>query len=395
MSDFGLTPQGFKRKKYDDIIADMEASARNLFGENVNLSERGPLGLLIRLVAWFLGILWQLAENVYNSGFIDTAEGAQLDNVIKYGGISRRKAEKAKGTITITGDEGAIIPRGFKVATSGGIVFETMKEASIPAAGEVDISIEAVEAGTNGNVPAGTITEIVNPIPGVESVTNELATKGGRNTETDSELQNRYFLSLSAAGASTIDSIRAALLRTEGVRAANVVENNSMQTDPDGRPPKSIECYVLGGKPKDIAQTILDYKAAGIETYGKETEIVKDISGTDREIKFSYADVVPIYVKITLATDAKFPTDGEKQIIKKLTEYIGGEDADGNIYAGLNMGQKVVYTKLIDIIYNVPGVIDLDLEISKDDQVYVKQNIDTAINEVAETDSAKVVISYE
>lgn len=394
MADFGLGSKGFKRKQYADIIADMNLRARELFGEDINLSERSPLGLFIRLVAWFTSILWQLAEKVYNSGYIDTAEGSSLDHVVKYAGLNRRGAVKAKGQATITGDNGTAISAGFLVGTPEGINFITTAAATIGVSGEVTVSIEAVEPGIGSNVPSGIITEIINPLPGVDSVANNNPTTGGRNAETDPELRTRYFLSLAAAGASTIDAIRAALLRTEGVRAANVIENASINTDVDGRPPKSIECYVLGGQAADVAQTILDYKAAGIETTGTEQETVKDSSGQDRLIRFSFADVVNVYANIELSINPKFPIDGEERIKQKLAQYIGGEDVQGNVYAGLNMGENVIYTRLIDIIYNIEGIEDLSLEIGTDGLVFGTQNIAIAVNEVAETAPAKVVITY-
>src|SRR5690606_39706929 len=63
----------------------------------------------------------------------------------------------------------------------------------------------------------------------------------GLDRETDREIRERYYLSLAAGGASTIDSIRAAVLKTPGVRTARVVQNPTMEFDDEGRPPKSVE----------------------------------------------------------------------------------------------------------------------------------------------------------
>ena len=394
MSDYGLTPNGFKRKQYADIVESMELKARELFGEKINLSNRSFMGLFIQLAAWFAGILWQLAEKVFYSGFVDTAEGRALDSAVKYRLETRQPARAASGEVTMYGDEGITIPLGFLVGTEDEVLYETAQSEVIPVSGEIVVQVVAVEPGVDGNAPAGAVTEIINPVAGIDSVLNADPITGGRSVENDPDLRARYFLGLAAAGAATINSIRAALLRTDGVRAASVVENDQDTIDGEGRPPHSIECYVLGGDPADVGDTLLNFKAAGIRTHGDEDVTVTDDSGVDRVMRFSYATVVPVYLNIELTTNNLFPANGEERIISALASYIGGEDVDGNTFTGLNMGENVVYTKLIDIIYNVPGIVDLDLEISTDDVTFVKENIPVAINEVAETDPDKVVVTF-
>jgi len=37
MAEWGVTDRGFRRKTYQDIIADMEAKAKDLFGPNIDV----------------------------------------------------------------------------------------------------------------------------------------------------------------------------------------------------------------------------------------------------------------------------------------------------------------------------------------------------------------------
>lgn len=394
MPEFGLLPEGFRRRRYADVITSMESRARNLFGDNVNLTERSPLGLFIRVVAWSIGILWQVAENVYNSAFVDTATGTSLDKVGLYIGITRRPAEYATGEITITGDDTTVIPEGFVVGTADDILFETTAEAVIGAGGSVTASIIAQEAGTTGNVPAATITEIINPAVGIDAVTNAEQLAGGRNRETDAEFRDRYIQSVAIGGASTVDSIRAALLQTEGVRAAIVIVNNTMLDDAAGRPPKSIECYTLGGDPEDIAAVILATKAAGIQAYGSESETVQDEAGQDHIIGYTPATEIPIYVVVDVTATAAFPTDGAELMRTAILQYIGGTDEDGSVYTGLSMGEDVIYTKIIEACYSVVGVADVSVKVNTTGLPVTEQvNIAIAFTEVAETNFADVSVS--
>lgn len=392
---FGLTAQGFKRKTYPDILESMKARARAFFGEDVNLSDRSPLGLFIQTIAWDDARLWEEVEKVYHAQHVDSAEGTQLDGVAKRIGRARRPAEKATGTITIKGTAGTIIAVDtLRVSTASGIEFNLAEDVTILETGTVDASITAILPGKTGNVQPGTITEIVTPLAGVESVTNPTATQGGRDIETDYEFYNRYLLSLSSAGASTIDSIRAALLNVPGVRAANVVENRKNTADSEGRPPKSIQCYVLGGEAQDVAEAIFGSKAGGIETVGGVSRVVKDDSGQEHIVKFSYASVVPIYVKISIKRSLKYQTDGDARVRTEVVRYIGGEDLDGMIHVGLGMRQAVVYTEIIRRFHVIEGIDDVDLELSTDGLTWVKTNIDILSNQVAETSHDKVVITH-
>ena len=76
--NWGLTERGFLRPSYADLLDAFEVKAKELFGSTGNLSVRSPLGIFLRIFAWFAGLTWQLAEDVYNSGFIDTAVGVSL-----------------------------------------------------------------------------------------------------------------------------------------------------------------------------------------------------------------------------------------------------------------------------------------------------------------------------
>jgi len=390
---FGLTEKGFKRKRYADIIEEKESRARELFGENVNLGEQSPLGLFIRLNAWEESLAWQVAEDVYFSAFVDSATGTSLDRVAQYIGIVRSPATRAAGAVKFEGDNGTVIEEGFLLETEDGIQFKTTEEVEIDG-GEITAEIRAVEPGTDGNVPANTITEIVNPIEGLDSVKNDEETTGGSNKETDAELRERYINSVAKGGASTVDSIRASLLDTEGVRSALVIVNSENE-EVDGRPPKSFESYVLGGEAEDIAKTILQTGAAGIQAYGQETETVEDDAGQEHTIGFTYATEVDIYVDVTVTTNEEYPEDGDESMVTEIVKYIGGEDEDGQVYTGLSMGDDVIYTQIIKACYRVPGVEDVDVNIGTSPDPTGTENISIDTTEVAETAYEKVGVTNE
>ena len=388
---FGLNKDGFNRMRYADLIEEMNSRAKSVFGTDVNLSEFSPLGMIFKVVAFGMSIVWQLAEYIYYGGYKDTAEGYQLDGVGQYIGITRNPATYATGTATFTGDAGTKIPLYFIVST-GSIQFWTQQESTIPISGTVDVPIRALEIGNESNVLASTITTIVNPKIGVASVTNATATSGGAEIETDEEFRDRYDNSISTGGASTVSAIRAELLAVLNVVDATVTENITMATV-DGIPPKAFESVIYGGTNTDIANAIYHTKAAGIQAYGTTTVNVTDEMGETHVIGFTRVTEVPIYVHVTLTTDEDFPVDGMVTVETNIIKYIGGTDADASKYYGLGLGDDVVYTKIIGICHSVKGVTDVVVTLSLDGITYTASNKAIDPKQVAVTDYSKVVIS--
>lgn len=387
-----LDSTGFKRLRFDDLFAQMEDKAKEAFGDTVNTSVRSPLGIILRIFAWFLAIIWSTAEDVYNSGYIPTATGNNLDRLGPQVGITRTLAQWASGELTITGTAGYVVPAGFRAATASGVIFETLTSVTLTS-GSGTVAVEALEAGSGGNWGAGMITVIVNPVPDITSVTNAAPTTGGREKETDAEFRNRFDQSVAGGGAASVDALRGSLLRLTAVRAATIIENTGMTVDSSGRPPKSFQAYVLGGDDQEIAETIFATKSGGIESYGAISKQVNDLGGQAHTVKFSRASEVAIKASVTVTKNDQYPVDGDEQIRNAIIRYIGGTDASGSYYNGLSMGAAVVYTRLISAVYSVAGVDDVALTVGKVSGSLGGSNVPIQPYEVAQTTAVQIVVS--
>lgn len=391
-NQFGVTINGFKRKSYSDILNNLQARAREVFGDNINLSNTSFLGMWLQNEAWEIAELWELAEDVYYSAFIDYNEGTSQDNTGKYITISRKPAQKSKGVITIEGREGTRISRGFRVGNENlDIVFETTESAIIGDTGTIDIPIISVNPGLNKNVPANTLIKMINPISGIDKVYNKDITIDGTDIETDKEFRERYYRSISRGGSSTRESVEAALLDMDNVTDAFVEENETMEYKED-IPPKSLAPYVFGGNDKDIAKVILNSKAGGIRSYGNTEVLVADSRGVEHIIGFTRPIVKDIYVKLNIVKDKGYL--GDNVVTRAVLNYIGGEDTDGISYKGLKLGESVVISKLMSSVICLQGIKDIEVEISLDDITYQSSNIEIAKREIAKTKFDKVVINY-
>lgn len=388
--NWGLTENGFLRPSYNDLLDAFEVKAKELFGSSVNLSVRSPLGIFLRIFAWFAGLAWQLAEDVYNSGFVDTATGVSLVRLGTFIGIRLLAAQKATGYITITGDPGADVYAGFIVQARNNQRFVTLEDVTIREDGTASVPIQAYEAGPDGNVAAGTIDTVITPLASVTAVTNPEATVGGRDRETYQEFRERYYQSVDKAGGCNTDAIRAQLLETEGVANAVVWENDTDEIDADGLPPHSIEAIVYGGTDAAVAAAIHLRKAAGIQTYGTTSAQLLDASGRLRMICFSRPAAVPIYVRISaLVTDSDYL--GDDTLREAIVSYIGSEGAP-LAESGLAIGATVYYNRLMCPVNETAGVVDYSLEISTDGSAWQRANISISAVQKAVTSADKVVI---
>ncbi len=370
----------------------MSAKAKELFGADANVSERAFLGILIRIMAWFLSLAWMAIEQVYHAGYRKSAEGTQLDKLLPLAGTTRNLAEYAYGQVTLTGTPNYTVESGFSVGTERDVNFETIENVTLDENGQGTVEIVCTEIGIIGNVAAGAINTIVNPDANVTSVTNLTKTSGGREKETDQEARERADITVEGQGSGTTASVRAELLKIPTVRAAKVIENYSDETDQYGTPFRAIQAFVLGGSDEEVAQAILNKKAGGIKPYGTTYIEIPDISGEPQKVGFTRANEVGLFAKVTLSTDSAFNTDGMEQVKNALVKYIGGADVSGQLYAGLNMNEKVVLAKGMAHVMGVSGVTDVEIRFSTDGQTFVEENINIGVNEVAQINASDIEV---
>jgi uncharacterized phage protein gp47/JayE len=386
---YGITDAGFILKRLIDIKEDMDAAYQSALGAGINIDPQSPLGQIIGISSDLLSVLWELAEAIYDSASPNKAEGSSLDDVASITNLTRLAATKSTVTGRISGTNGTIIPVGFVASVTGNPLsrFATIESGTI-AGGYVDLAFEAEETGPT-QAPAASLAVIETPVSGADSVTNALDADVGRDTETDSEFRIRRLTRLQKSGTAAIEGIRNALRDLDGVIQAAVYENVTMSTDIYGRPAKSIECIVSGGDDAEIAQAIFDSKAAGIQAYGEETEVVTDSQGVSHSIGFTRPEEKDIYmiINITPNTDPEegdvYPVDGDDLVKAAVILY-----ADQFL-----MGQDVVTNRFWTPINTVPGVIGIEVLVGLTNPPTSPNNISMAANELAVIDTSRITVN--
>lgn len=118
MPEYGVTKDGFVRKRLDVIISEIQKDLTDSLGFDVSLNPESLMNVLITNFSERISKLWELAEQVYFSQYISSAEGVNLDNAGQFGGISRENNERTTFTLVCTGDDGTYLPAGTTVASN-------------------------------------------------------------------------------------------------------------------------------------------------------------------------------------------------------------------------------------------------------------------------------------
>lgn len=215
----------------------------------------------------------------------------------------------------------------------------------------------------------GSITQIVTSYAGWDSVENNVAAVVGRDAETDISLRQRWGASVYDRASAMVEAIRAALIQTDGVTFAIVYENDTDETDADGRPPHSIEAVVAGGSPQDIGATIWRTHAGGITTYGSQAVTVNDSQGIPHIMRFNRPTEVPIYLQITVTANP------EKELSGAAITLI--QSAIVNQGAGLTVGQDVILQSFYGTVYQATsGAVGyMEIKGSTDGETWSTDNI--------------------
>lgn len=199
----------------DDILAEMVALT--------NLNDK-ILGAVLRQMAFAVGS--ELDEFYYqlwramNATYIKKAEGEALDDRGADFGVTRRAAQAAVGSARFTATGATTIPQGTLISAPATtsrdqVQFRTLAEKVVAGAGNVDVTIEAVETGSGGNLAASSISQIDTPVASISDVTNPAATTLGREIEDDNTYRERILATLDGLSAATIWAIRAEALNFE------------------------------------------------------------------------------------------------------------------------------------------------------------------------------------
>lgn len=387
MSSFGVIDTGFAKKRIEDLLSEIEDAQLTNIRPDLNQLPSSVLGQLNGIFADKLRELWDLAQAIYSASYPDSAEGAALDAIAAITGATRLPATRSTVELTVNLNAGVTLPVGRIVANPAtGVQFQTTLPVANTGASPANLTVQA-ESVLFGPIiaQAATLTDIITPVSGWNSVTNALDATPGRNVEADAEFRIRREQLLQISGGSTIDAIRASLLASASITQAIIFENSGDVVDVAGRPPHSFEAVVFGGTDAEVAQIIFENKPAGIQTFGDLAQVVVDSQGVNRTINFSRPTPIDIYIDVTVVTDpSTFPADGADQVAQAIVDF---GDA-------LQIGDDVIARRISCAPFDVTGVTDVTVfELDTTPSPTNIANIPITDTEIAVFDTSRITVT--
>jgi uncharacterized phage protein gp47/JayE len=112
---YGLTAQGFKRKRLTDIIKSINSRLSDSLGTQIQTSSNSVFGQLVGVFSFEIADLWEQLENSYNAMYPSTAQGTSLSNAAGLAGLRLIEAESTTLIATCFGSELTEIPYNAQI----------------------------------------------------------------------------------------------------------------------------------------------------------------------------------------------------------------------------------------------------------------------------------------
>lgn len=277
---------------------------------------------------------------------LSTASGSDVDSFVGDFGLIREAAIPATGQVTFarfSATSIAYIPVGSQVATADGteqflVIADTTQPAFnastntyvIPAGtASITATVQAVNAGSEGNVNANTITVITGAIAGVDTVNNTLPYADGIDQESDSALKTRFQLFISGLKEGTKAAVASAIASLQLGLQYNLTENFA---------------YSGAAQPGYFYVVINPGTSGDISAAYAAIDAIRPLSVT-----FGVFAATQLTATVTMtATAASGYTHG--QIVPAI------QAAIQNFIAAIPLGQPLYWSQLYAVAYGVPGV---------------------------------------
>ena len=306
-----------------DISIEQEAHLQD--GRNSYALKNTPVKQIVKIEG-------NLEESAYE--FMQGTDYTLVGNNVEWLAEGKRPDPDSTFYVNYLTYELITIPAGTSISTyarrtEDAKIFETTDERVLKRTPqgrwEAIVPIKAMESGKAGNVFAGSIVVMPQPLVGVEYVINRGDILTGVDAESDKELRERAKHALEVAGKATFSSLESAVKGVEGVTSILIEDM------PDGVL-GVVKIIVQGGSPEDIQRVIDETRAAGIR------------------VEFTRPGIVNIDIDLTVdLVKGAVPSRVEKEVESKIRSYLSEMD----------IGDDIVYNKIVNTAFSVEGVYDV------------------------------------
>ncbi|QSQ26053.1 baseplate J/gp47 family protein [Pyxidicoccus parkwayensis] len=348
-------------------------------GAAPRLNDRNP-GSVVRLLsesfAREYAVVSRQLEGVYQAGFLDTATGRDLDNLVRLVGLERRDRTFATGTVVFSRSSPApadiFISEGTRLSTAEPPLaeFETTEDRTLHRGSlSVEVPIRARDNGATGVAPARAVSVINRPILGIETAENPLGTRLDGEPETDEALRARARRALEMAGQGTVGALKGALATLPGVREKDIL----LEEDPLTRPglvTVSIAAELTAAQAERAVDLIESTRPVGVrvlhhlsvspppEAITPSVNLVSEMEGDPHDSIDGEGLFSPVVARVIVVPGSARLSAQDRTALKTLAE-----DTLRDTVAEAGVGEPVVYNRVVGALMGIEGVVDVALEL--------------------------------
>ena len=340
-----LTPQGLRVPRENEILERIRAEYESAIGQSVDWSRDTFEGAFSVALARVEADTLESLQDLWDMFDPEAAQGIALDVQAALAGTSRTPASFSVVDLDLDGDPGTFVPAGSVVEATGGRRWITQEDVTLPGS-------SVAQADETGPIPAaaGTITQIVTPITGWDTVTNPAAATTGANRQSDEELRAAVRLARQRSTGSSFGGIEEQVRRLPFITNSLVVHNPSsapavVQGVP--LPPHSYQVVVFpdtltAEQEELLADRIFGIGPIGIESVGSESRF-----RAGWPVRWQYASPLSVDVAVVVTVKDGFGSAGV---------LLDVESAISRLLARLAVGENVRILALFGAIDRVEGV---------------------------------------
>jgi len=317
-----VDPSGVYVPLFSDVLAYLQDQYRAIYGSDIDIDPDTQDGQWIAIIASAINDTNMTAAAVYQAYSPTYAQGVGLSSVVKINGIRRLRASTSTALVRLVGQAGTTIAAGYIGDNLNlGTQWSLPPGIVIPPEGEIIVTATCTILGSV-TADIGTLTVILTPQPGWQTVSNDAPATVGAPVETDAQLRRRQTQSVANPSQTVVLGIQGAIENLQGVQRVMVYENPTSAPDVNGIPPYSMAAVVQGGDSQQIATAIANRKTPGSPTFGTTSLIVYDPRGIPSRINFFILTMVPITISLTVRALAGFTQAIEDAMIQQIIDYV-------------------------------------------------------------------------
>ena len=320
----------------------IQGAARVLVDLTIGSILRAVIEANAAVTLWLQGLILQLLAITRAA----TSSGSDLDSWVADYGLTRLPAVNATGIVTFTRftpTQQAVVQVGTLVQTADGsqqyaVVLDTANPAYNASLGgyalaagsaSVSVPVQALAAGSAANASVGSVSTMIQAVPGVDTVTNAAAFTNGSDAETDAALRKRFIAYVASLSKATKNAVGYAITSLKTGLTYTLVENTT---------------YAGAAQPGYFYVVVDDGTGAPPSSF---LSTVSNAIDAVRPLCSSFGVFAPVIqtadVSMTIQTAAGYDHNAVVGLVSAaLTSYING----------LGLGNQLTYTRLAQVAYD-------------------------------------------